>query len=148
MIQSLSKRASDSFAAVGGGMSQQSTLAERCGGSAGGAVAAQYRLRAPASAALFDRAAQVLPCGTSGNLRHSQSYPLCFAPVPGTRMTDVDGHVYIDCHLCNDLLLLGHRHSVMVGSLEQHASVGSLAGSPPFAELRQVFACVVYSPSS
>ena len=94
-----------------------------------------YRGRTPRSAALHDRARQALVGGTTGNLRHFPPYPLYFATGDGSRMTDVDGHAYIDCFLCNGPLLLGHRHPRIVQALQQHAGVGSIVVNPELAVL-------------
>lgn len=97
------------------------------------AIVAAYRARTPGSAAMFDRAARVLPGGTTGNLRHFQPYPLYFTGGSGSTMRDVDGHAYVDCFLCNGPLLLGHQPPAVAQALRKHAGMGSLVVNPPLA---------------
>jgi glutamate-1-semialdehyde 2,1-aminomutase len=92
-----------------------------------------YRARTPRSASLFARARRALVGGTTGNLRHFPPYPLYFTSGAGCTMSDVDGHAYIDCFLCNGPLLPGHRHPRILQALEQHAEVGSLIVNPELA---------------
>jgi glutamate-1-semialdehyde 2,1-aminomutase len=96
-------------------------------------IMAAYRERAPRSAAEFSRASKALAGGTTGNLRYFQPYPLYFRSATGARMTDVDGHTYIDCFLCNGPLLLGHRDATIMAALAEHAELGSLVVNPPLA---------------
>jgi glutamate-1-semialdehyde 2,1-aminomutase len=92
-----------------------------------------YRERTPRSAALFERARRSLVGGTTGNLRYFAPYPLYFDSGSGSRMTDVDGHDYVDCFLCNGPLLLGHRHPAIVAAINRHAGTGSLVVNPELA---------------
>ena len=94
-----------------------------------------YRERTPRSADLFARASKALVGGTTGNLRHFPPYPLYFATGAGSTVTDVDGHTYIDCFLCNGPLLLGHRPPRIMQAVQQHAGVGSLVVNPELAVL-------------
>jgi glutamate-1-semialdehyde 2,1-aminomutase len=94
-----------------------------------------YRERTPGSAALFDRACRALVGGTTGNLRHFAPYPLYFESGTGSRMTDVDGHEYVDCFLCNGPLLLGHRHPAIVAAVNRHAGTGSIVVNPELATI-------------
>jgi len=100
-----------------------------------GDILRAYRERTPRSAALYARATKSLVGGTTGNLRHFPPYPLYFATGAGSTMTDVDGHTYIDCFLCNGPLLLGHRHPRVLQALQQHAGVGSIVVNPELAVL-------------
>lgn len=84
---------------------------------------------------MYARAHRALVGGTTGNLRHFPPYPLYFATGAGSTMTDVDGHSYIDCFLCNGPLLLGHRHPRILQALQQHAVVGSIVVNPELAVL-------------
>jgi glutamate-1-semialdehyde 2,1-aminomutase len=106
---------------------------ERDAAAAQQAILRAYRARTPASAAMFERARRSLLGGTTGNLRYFPPYPLYFASGAGSRMTDIDGHEYIDCFLCNGPLLLGHRHPAIVAAVERSSNVGSLVVNPELA---------------
>ena len=100
-----------------------------------GDILGAYHRRTPRSAALYARARKALVGGTTGNLRHFLPYPLYFATGAGSAMTDVDGHAYIDCFLCNGPLLLGHRHPRILQALQQSARTGSIVVNPELAVL-------------
>ncbi|CAN1552390.1 HemL Glutamate-1-semialdehyde aminotransferase [Sphingomonadaceae bacterium] len=94
------------------------------------AIFADYRLKTPASRALFDRARHCLPGGVSGNLRFFSPYPLYMRSGEGCVAIDIDDNRYLDCFSCNGPLMLGHRHpSVFAGEAEL-ARVGSLVLNP------------------
>ncbi len=93
-------------------------------------VFADYRARTPASAALFQRAAQVLPGGVSGNLRYFRPHPLYMRSGTGPRCEDIDGNTYLDCFLCNGPLLLGHRPPELAAAMAAADEVGSLVLNP------------------
>jgi glutamate-1-semialdehyde 2,1-aminomutase len=96
-------------------------------------ILAAYRERTPRSAVEFSRAAKALAGGTTGNLRHFQPYPLYFRSASGARVTDIDGHTYIDCFLCNGPLLLGHRDPEIMAAIAEYAELGSMVVNPPLA---------------
>lgn len=94
------------------------------------AIVADYRAHTPGSAALFERAASVLPGGVSGNLRYFKPHPLYMRSGDGATCEDIDGNTYVDCFLCNGPLLLGHRPPQLVVALAAADEVGSLVLNP------------------
>lgn len=127
-------------------MSQKAIKTDRYADRARAAILSMYRNKTPKSAALFARAAKVLPGGTTGNLRYFQPYPLYFSSGSGTVVVDLDGNPYIDCFLCNGPLLLGHRHPDVLRSLREYERIGSLVVNPPLAvevaeEIRRTVPC-------
>lgn len=70
--------------------------------------------RAPGSARLFERAKRTVPGGAGSTARLPrngwQPYPLFIQNGQGSRITDVDGHEYVDYLLGLGPMILGHRH--------------------------------------
>ncbi|MCC6306503.1 MAG: aminotransferase class III-fold pyridoxal phosphate-dependent enzyme [Rhodobacteraceae bacterium] len=65
-------------------------------GDALAAAVAAYVARNPASLAAHRRAAEVLPGGNTRSVLHYDPFPLTMVGGEGCRLTDADGHVYID----------------------------------------------------
>jgi glutamate-1-semialdehyde 2,1-aminomutase len=63
----------------------------------------------PASVALLDAAAAVIPGGVNTCRRQSES-KLCFARGAGAYLWDLEGRRYIDYHAAYGAILLGHSH--------------------------------------
>ncbi len=78
--------------------------------------AARYDERMPRSHELFERARRIIPAGAGSSARTFKfgwvPYPPFIAQGTGSRMTDVDGHEYIDYLLGLGPMILGHRHPV------------------------------------
>lgn len=69
----------------------------------------------PESAARWQRTPDVLGAGVSSGLRAQfRPHPLFFSSGQGSRLTDVDGHSYIDYVLGWGPDILGHAHPVLV----------------------------------
>lgn len=82
-------------------------------GAAGGAARLAPGLDTPRSAAAFAAACRLIPGGVNSTARAIWSgwdpYPLFIASGKGSRLTDIDGHEYIDYLLGLGPMLLGHR---------------------------------------
>ena len=65
-----------------------------------------YRERTPGSAASFGAARRVLPGGETRAVTSYPPYPLIITEGHGARLTDVDGHVYLD--LVNNYTAMVH----------------------------------------
>ena len=89
-----------------------------------------YRIKTPKSEELFNRARKSLAGGVSGNLRFFSPYPLYTQSSQGTKITDIDGNVYVDCFSANGPMILGHNHPSVIASIEEHKSQGSLPFNP------------------
>jgi glutamate-1-semialdehyde 2,1-aminomutase len=73
--------------------------------------------RTRASAALFDRAARVLPQGVSSNFQAGDPYPVYLARGQGSNVWDVDGNEYVDFHSGFGVNVVGHAHPKIVEAL-------------------------------
>lgn len=94
-----------------------------------------YRARLAASGQLFDRASRVVPGGAGSSARTVkfgwEPYPLFVARGLGSRLTDVDGHEYIDYLLGLGPMILGHRHpAVTTAVADAIAELGTCFGLP------------------
>ncbi|MEO1060442.1 MAG: aminotransferase class III-fold pyridoxal phosphate-dependent enzyme [Actinomycetota bacterium] len=88
-----------------------------------------YAARRPESARLAARAADVLPGGSTRSVLDFAPFPFRVAHAGGARLTDVDGHTYLDLLGDYSAGLLGHRpeavrHAVR-GALELGWSYGA-----------------------
>ncbi len=70
---------------------------------------AEYAERRPTSAHLAARAAEVLPGGSTRSVLDFAPFPFRVAHAEGARLTDVDGHTYVDLLGDYSAGLLGHR---------------------------------------
>ncbi len=67
-----------------------------------------YRGRTPSSGALDARARDLFPGGICHNLRRFDPYPLYAVHAEGARITDADGHTYLDLWMGHYALIFGH----------------------------------------
>jgi glutamate-1-semialdehyde aminotransferase len=87
--------------------------------------------RHPVSDALWARAERVIPSGTQ-TLSKAPSqfvrgvYPKYLVRGSGCRVTDADGHTYVDYPMALGAVLLGHAHPGVVAAVERQARAGSL----------------------
>ena len=83
---------------------------------------ARYEERMPRSRELFDRARRIVPAGAGSSARTFKfgwtPYPPFIAQGLGARMTDVDGHEYLDYLLGLGPMILGHRHPVVTKAVQ------------------------------
>ena len=83
------------------------------------------------SKALWERAERVIPCGTQ-TLSKAPSqfvrgvYPKYLVSGRGCRVTDADGHEYIDYPMALGAVLLGHGHPVVAEAVARQARAGTL----------------------
>ncbi len=85
--------------------------------------------------ALRDRAAQVIPGGMYGHqstILMPDGFPQFFTKAEGTRLTDVDGNVYIDFMCAYGPNLLGYGHPDVMRAVEkQQARIDTATGPSP-----------------
>ncbi len=78
---------------------------------------AEYAQLAKRSGELFARASEIIPGGAGSSARTRKfgwkPYPLFIKDGQGSRITDVDGHEYIDYLLGLGPMILGHRNPVV-----------------------------------
>ncbi len=95
--------------------------------------------RAPASKALFDRAAAVLPGGVNSPVRAFRAVggdPVFIARAQGARLFDVDGAEYIDFVGSWGPAILGHANPAVVEAVREAALGGLSFGAPTELEVR------------
>jgi glutamate-1-semialdehyde 2,1-aminomutase len=89
---------------------------------------ARYRERHPSSARLHESAAEHMPGGNTRTVLHYDPFPLTFAGGSGNRLTDVDGHTYLDLLGEYSAGLYGHSNAViqaaMKGAIDEGLALG------------------------
>lgn len=71
---------------------------------------AEYVSRTKKSKELYERACKVIPGGISANAKAVLPYSIFMDKAKGSRVTDVDGNVYVDYCMGYGPLILGHGH--------------------------------------
>src|SRR5271166_3944923 len=94
-----------------------------------------YGQRMACSQELFQRASAVIPGGAGSSARTVkfgwEPYPFFIGDGTGSRLTDVDGHKYIDYLLGLGPMILGHRHPVVTDAVAAAVkSLGTCFGLP------------------
>jgi glutamate-1-semialdehyde 2,1-aminomutase len=94
---------------------------------------------------LFEAARRIIPGGVNSPVRAFKPYPFFTKSAAGCRLTDVDGHEYIDYCLGYGPLILGHSPASVIEAVKDQLDLGTLYGTPSgkeveFAEL--IRACV------
>lgn len=84
----------------------------------------------PASAAAWERSKRSLGGGVSTGMRASMKpHPLFFAGGSGSRLTDVDGNVYLDYVLGWGPVILGHGHPRLTEAVQRRVPLGATFGA-------------------
>jgi glutamate-1-semialdehyde 2,1-aminomutase len=82
------------------------------------------------SAKLLAESQKYLAGGVSSGMRAaSKPLPLFFSSAAGCRLTDVDGHSYIDYTLAWGPLILGHAHPAIVAAVSAQLKITQLYGA-------------------
>jgi glutamate-1-semialdehyde 2,1-aminomutase len=81
------------------------------------AARARYAARRPATAALHERAAAVLPGGNTRSVLYHPPFPLRIARAWDAMLADADGHEYVDLLGEYSAGLYGHSHPVVLGAM-------------------------------
>lgn len=95
-------------------------------------------MRQERSAALFDRAARIIPGGVNSPVRAFRAVagtPPFIARGEGARVWDADGNCYLDYIGSWGPLLLGHAHPEIVAAVEEAARGGTSFGLPTEREV-------------
>jgi glutamate-1-semialdehyde 2,1-aminomutase len=96
------------------------------------------RLNATRSAALYERALELLPGGVNSPVRAMRSIgrdPIFIARGQGATIVDVDGNEYIDWVSSWGPLILGHAHKAVVDAIVEAAIDGTTFGAPTKREV-------------
>jgi glutamate-1-semialdehyde 2,1-aminomutase len=89
------------------------------------AEVARFTERTPRSRALYERAEAVLPFGVTSSFQVGDPYPIYLTSGKGSRVTDVDGHDYLDYHNGFGTMVVGHSHPTVRAAIEQAAASGT-----------------------
>ncbi|MCY2964520.1 MAG: aminotransferase class III-fold pyridoxal phosphate-dependent enzyme [Planctomycetota bacterium] len=85
---------------------------------------------------LYERACRVLAGGVASEFRKfSAPHPLFYVSGAGSRLTDVDGNVYLDFTLSQGPLVLGHSHPEVLAAVQQASAAGQLYAGQHLQEL-------------
>ena len=104
----------------------------------------------PASAALMRRARAVTPGGVNSPVRAFHAVggtPRFMASASGARMTDVDGHEYVDLVASWGPMLLGHAHPEVVAAATAAVGRGTSYGTPSRTEVELAEEIVARTPA-
>lgn len=99
-----------------------------------------YLRRTPNSRRLYDRSCAVVPGGIHHSYRYYRPYPVYMSSGSGGRISDVDGHEYIDLWSAHYSAILGHRPPFLMEAMTRVFENGTHFGIPSenevlFAEL-------------
>lgn len=92
-------------------------------------IETEFRRRTQKSAALFERAARVIPAGLTHDSRTLLPYPIYAERATGPRKWDADGHEYVDYFGGHGALILGHAHPAVVEAVQKQVARGTHWGS-------------------
>jgi glutamate-1-semialdehyde 2,1-aminomutase len=105
---------------------------------------------APVSADLMRRARAVTPGGVNSPVRAFHAVggtPRFMASASGARMTDVDGHEYVDLVASWGPMLLGHAHPEVVAAATAAVARGTSYGTPSRTEVELAEEIVARTPA-
>jgi glutamate-1-semialdehyde 2,1-aminomutase len=84
----------------------------------------------PLSAARLAEAARSMPGGNTRTTVHFSPFPLCMAKGEGSRLTDLDGHVYADFVNEYTAGVFGHSNPIILAAIQAAAKGGIVLGAP------------------
>ncbi|WP_043727442.1 glutamate-1-semialdehyde 2,1-aminomutase [Streptomyces zinciresistens] len=102
------------------------------------ATGTPYPYDAPASQALFDRAAAVTPGGVNSPVRAFRAVggtPRFMVSGSGPYLTDADGREYVDLVCSWGPMILGHSHPAVLAAVREAVSRGTSFGTPGEGEV-------------
>ncbi len=91
---------------------------------------ARYARANPRSAAAFAEAQSFMPGGNTRTVLYYPPFPLTLASGSGCRVTDVDGHSYIDTISEQTAGLYGHSEPVIAAAVQEALQRGIVLGGP------------------
>jgi glutamate-1-semialdehyde 2,1-aminomutase len=89
-----------------------------------------YVERNPESRRLHEDRATVMPGGNTRSVIHMPPFPLTIVRGEGARLTDADGHVYVDFLGEYTAGLYGHSHPAIVAAIREALEDGIVFGAP------------------
>ena len=99
-------------------------------------VEARYISANPKSRARFEAAARNMPGGNTRTILHYDPFPVTIVKGEGARLTDLDGHVYVDFIGEYTAGLYGHSEPAIVEAIREALSGGLVLGGPNAYEAR------------
>jgi glutamate-1-semialdehyde 2,1-aminomutase len=94
------------------------------------AAEARYVERNPESHRLHEERARVMPGGNTRSVIHVPPFPLTIVRGEGARITDADGHTYVDFLGEYTAGFYGHSHPVILGAIRAALEEGIVLGAP------------------
>jgi glutamate-1-semialdehyde 2,1-aminomutase len=91
---------------------------------------ARYTEANPASRRLHEDRARFMPGGNTRTTIHQPPFPLTIVHGEGARITDADGHEYVDFLSEYTAGLYGHSHPVIVAAIREALADGIVLGAP------------------
>lgn len=91
---------------------------------------ARYAAENPESRRLHEERARFMPGGNTRTTIHQPPFPLTIVRGEGARLTDADGHEYVDFLGEYTAGLYGHSHAVIVEAIEDALADGFVLGAP------------------
>jgi glutamate-1-semialdehyde 2,1-aminomutase len=91
------------------------------------------------SAALFERAKEIIPGGVNSPVRAFRGVggsPLFIQSAQGATITDADGNTYLDYVGSWGPMILGHAHPEVIGAIQSAATRGTSYGAPTELEIQ------------
>lgn len=87
------------------------------------------------SAHAFARAKSFFPGGTTRMTQPKDPHPIYMARGAGCRLTDIDGHTYVDFHNNFAALIHGHAFAPVAAAVTQQMALGTCFANPTLAEI-------------
>jgi glutamate-1-semialdehyde 2,1-aminomutase len=91
--------------------------------------------RLPRSRELFERARKVMPLGVPSSFQAVTPHPIYIERGQGSRITDVDGNEYLDCHNGFGAMVAGHGNPVIARAISAAAATGTQFAAPSLASV-------------
>lgn len=107
----------------------------------------RYVAANPASGKINHSAQASLPGGNTRTTLHYGPFPLCIRSAAGSRVTDVDGHSYIDFINEHTAGVFGHSEPAIQAALKQAIDDGLTLGAPNVYEHKLAAAIIARFPS-
>lgn len=82
------------------------------------------------SDSLFSRAKSLFPGGVNSPVRYYPPYPKFMAKANGSKLTDEEGHEYVDYCLAFGPMILGHSRKEVVDAIRDQAGKATSLGTP------------------
>ncbi len=108
---------------------------------------ARYTAANPESLRMHEQRARVMPGGNTRTTIHQAPFPLTIVRGDGARITDADGHEYVDFLGEYTAGLYGHSHPIIVAAIREALADGIVLGAPNRFETTLAEAIVARFPS-